>query len=172
MLQSDPLKEQHFIRVRAVAHMGRTALNCCLMPPGQSSRSVAPMRGSSSSMRCLRMPACHARTAAAYTTGSTTSCMGGPSRAGFLGPTRLKLCASAAIKEDRQAFCCGNALPACPGREGRVSLTCACCAVSEASRGMGHVFGLSKRSHSTGRLPVMQRKCVSYLVTGCSCAAR
>lgn len=51
------------------AHMGRAALNCCLMPPGQSSRSVAPMRGSSSSTRCLRMPACHARTAAACSTG-------------------------------------------------------------------------------------------------------
>lgn len=31
--------------------IGRAALNCCLIPPGQSSRSVAPTRGSDSSTR-------------------------------------------------------------------------------------------------------------------------
>lgn len=40
-------------------------LNCCRMPPGQSSRSVAPISGSSSSTRWRLTPACHARVHAA-----------------------------------------------------------------------------------------------------------
>mmetsp|Transcript_13318 Transcript_13318/g.19927 ORF Transcript_13318/g.19927 Transcript_13318/m.19927 type:complete len:118 (+) Transcript_13318:324-677(+) len=36
--------------------IGKAALNCCLIPPGQSSKSVAPINGSMSSILCLYTP--------------------------------------------------------------------------------------------------------------------
>jgi hypothetical protein len=45
---------------RICSTSGAAALNCWRMPPGQSSRSVAPISGSSSSTRWSRAPACHA----------------------------------------------------------------------------------------------------------------